>query len=142
MDGHQIAMALRSAYLAMHRQSEAFFQTKGLTASQYVLLSQLADQDEVSQAELVRRTSSDPNTVRQVLLSMEAKGFLKRVPDPLDGRVRLVKLSKKGRRVFESARDGSEFIREKLRASLSDRDAKKVVDLLGRVAEAMQNSTG
>ena len=39
-----------------------------MTADQFVLLSALADADGVTQQELVRRVSSDPNTVRAMLL--------------------------------------------------------------------------
>ena len=42
--GHDIAMALRGAYWAMHREAEAALAPHGVTAHQFVLLSLLADE--------------------------------------------------------------------------------------------------
>ena len=70
--GHQIAMSLRAAYLAMHRRTDAALAGDGVTADQFVLLAVLAAEDRVTQQALVRRTSSDPNTVRAMLVLMEA----------------------------------------------------------------------
>ena len=69
--GHEVALALRAAYLALHRRTNAWFATHGVTADQFVMLSALADADAVTQQELVRRVGSDPNTVRAMLLLNE-----------------------------------------------------------------------
>lgn len=66
--GREIARALRAAYLTLHRQTNDCFATDGVTADQFVLLSALADKDGVTQQDLVRRVSSDPSTVRTILL--------------------------------------------------------------------------
>ena len=56
-------MALRTAYLTFHRQADALFAGRGVTADQFVLLAALAEGDAVTQQDLVRRVSSDPNAV-------------------------------------------------------------------------------
>src|SRR5205085_66588 len=50
--GHEIAMALRAAYLAMHRRSDAQFARRGVTADQFVLLAALAGGGAVTQRDL------------------------------------------------------------------------------------------
>src|SRR5919108_129811 len=72
--GREVARALRAAYLALHRQTNACFAMDGVTADQFVLLSALADADAVSQQELVRRVGSDHNTVRAMLVLLEGRG--------------------------------------------------------------------
>src|SRR3954466_12811534 len=86
--GHEAARALRAAYLALHRQTNACFAADGVTADQFVLLSALAEADAVTQQDLVRRLSSDPNTVRAMLLLLESSGLVAREPHPADGRAR------------------------------------------------------
>ena len=46
--GHDIAMALRAAYWAMHREADALLQPHGVTANQFVLMSILAEDKAVS----------------------------------------------------------------------------------------------
>ena len=79
-------MALRAAYWAMHRQTQARLARCGVTADQFVLLALLAEQDGITQQELVRRASSDANTVRAMLVLMESRGLVTRKGHPTDGR--------------------------------------------------------
>ena len=59
-NGNNIALALRAAYLALHRRSDAQFSLHGITADQFVLLATLARGHALTQRELARRMSSDP----------------------------------------------------------------------------------
>src|SRR5579859_5187478 len=76
--GREVARALRSAYLALHRQTNACFAKDGVTADQFVLLAVLAEADAVTQQELVRRVGSDPSTMRAMLLLLEGRGLVAR----------------------------------------------------------------
>ena len=95
--GREVARALRAAYLALHRQTNACIAPDGVTADQFVVLSALADKDGVTQQDLVRRVGSDANTVRAILLLLEGRGVVAREPHPADGRARFVTLTAKGR---------------------------------------------
>ena len=135
--GHEIARALRAAYLALHRQTNACFAKVGVTADQFVLLSYLADGDAMTQQELVRRVGSDPNTVRAMLLLLESRGLVRRERHPADGRARSVSLTRKGREAFEKLLARSEPLRERLLAAFRPDELDSLVGLLNRVAEAM-----
>jgi DNA-binding MarR family transcriptional regulator len=135
--GHEIAMAIRVAYLSMHRQADAILAPFDVTANQYVILALLAERDQVPQRDLVDRAASDPNTIRPVLMALERKGLVTRVQDPNDGRVRRVALSKKGRRVFEQLRRDSQPFRDRLTAALDPKDAGTLVRSLLKIHEAM-----
>jgi len=69
VSGHDIAMVLRAACWAMHREADALLQPYGLTVDQFVLMSVLAADKVLTSQELVRRASSDANTVRAMLMS-------------------------------------------------------------------------
>ncbi len=135
--GHELAMALRLAYRAMHRRSDAQFRRLGVTADQFVLLSALVRGDGITQQELVRRTSSDPNTVRAMLLLLERRGLVSREPHLVDGRARSVTLTRKGRKVHGELLAKSEPVRLRMLAGLRRREVPFLVDLLGRIAREM-----
>ena len=98
--GHELARALRAAYWAMHRRTNAILVAHEVTADQFVLLSRLADEDAITQQELARRASSDANTIRPMLVLLEQRGLIKRQAHASDGRARCVVLTPKGRRSF------------------------------------------
>jgi DNA-binding MarR family transcriptional regulator len=130
-------MALRAAYLAMHRRSDAQFARHGVTADQFVLLAALAGGGAVTQRELARRTSSDPNTVRAMLLLLEKLRLIARTPDPADGRVRTVALTPQGRRAYSALWKAGEPVRARLLASLGPGEPEALLDLLGRVTRSL-----
>ena len=140
--GHEIAMALRSAYWAMHRQADAVLRPFDLTADQFVLLSILTEQDNITQQELVRRASSDPNTVRAMLLILEKRGFVTRHPHPTDGRARSVALTPTGRRTYQRVRDSSEGFREKLVDAVKKDHVERLIADLKRLSDAMASPAG
>src|SRR6516164_8842665 len=140
--GREVARALRAAYLALHRQTNACFARDGVTADQFVLLSALAEADAATQQELVRWVGSDPNTVRAMLLLLEGRGLVARQRRPDDGRARSVALTVKGRQVFRKLWTKSDPLRERLMAAFRPDDAAVLVELLRRVAEAMAAPAG
>jgi len=135
--GHDIAMALRAAYLALHRRSDAHFARHGVTADQFVLLAALAGGGSVSQRELASRTSSDPNTVRAMLLLLEERGLVARAPHPTDGRARTVTLTPKGLRAYRALWEAGQPVRARLLAALGPGEPATLLDLLTRVTRAL-----
>ncbi|HZY86222.1 MAG TPA: MarR family transcriptional regulator [Gemmataceae bacterium] len=140
--GREVARALRAAYLALHRQTNACFAEDGVTADQFVLLAALADADGVTQQELVRRVGSDPSTLRAMLLLLEGRGLVCRARHPADGRARRVTLTGKGRRLFEQLLTKSEGLRERLLAAFRPEEVTALVGFLRRVAEVMAPAVG
>src|SRR6186713_391024 len=106
-----IAIALRTAYLALHRRSEARFAPHGVTADQFVLLATLARGQALTQRELARRMASDPSTVRAMLVLLEQRGLIQRESHPTDARARTVALTAAGRRTFRQLWKAGEPIR-------------------------------
>lgn len=136
-----IAIALRTAYLALHRRSEAQFAPQGVTADQFVLLATLARGNALTQRELARRMSSDPSTVRAMLVLLEQRGLIERDAHPTDSRARTVALTAQGQRTFRQLWSAGEPIREQMLAAMLPHEAEVLVGLLARIATAL-NSTG
>jgi DNA-binding MarR family transcriptional regulator len=124
---------LRAAYLGMHRLCDAHFARHGVTADQFVVLAALAEQSEVTQQDLVRGVSSDPSTVRAMLVLLEGRGLVKRERHPSDGRARSVSLTTRGRRLFDKLWAASEPIRAQLLAGFEPHEIETLVASLHRV---------
>ena len=139
---HEIPMGLRAAYLAMHRETDGCLARHGATADQFVLLGLLARQDAVTQQELVRRASSDPNTVRAMLVLLEQRGLIARVGHPTDGRARSVSLTRKGQRLHHRLWADTEALRKRLRALFRPAEAKALVAFLARISDALSPPPG
>jgi DNA-binding MarR family transcriptional regulator len=135
--GHDMAMGLRAAYWAMHRQTEACLARRGVTADQFVLLALLAERDGTTQQELVRRASSDANTVRAMLILLESRGLVARGQHPTDGRARRVVLTRKGRQTYERLWAESEPLRQRLLAAFEPEQVDAIVESLNRISDAM-----
>jgi len=140
--GHEIAMGLRAAYWAMHRQTQAALAPRGVTADQFVLLALLAEQDGITQQELVRRASSDANTVRAMLLLLEGRGLVTRAPHPTDRRARRVALTRKGRQAYERLWARSDPLRERMQAVFRPEEVDALVEFLTRISDVMRGENG
>src|SRR5688572_31992917 len=97
----ELPLALRAAYLALHRRTDAKFAEHGVTADQFVLLASLSNGQALTQRELAERISSDPSTVRAMLVLLEENGFVKRENHPADARAKTVALTAKGKRMHK-----------------------------------------
>jgi DNA-binding MarR family transcriptional regulator len=91
-------MRLRGAYLTFHRMANAHFEQFGVTADQFVVLTLLAEEEGVTQRDLVEQAFSDANTIGEMLTRLEKKGLVRREPHPEDGRARCVFLTPRGRK--------------------------------------------
>lgn len=133
----RLPLALRSAYLALHRQSEARFETYGVTADQFALLAALSEGEALTQRELAKRMYSDPSTVRAMLVLLESQGLVRRAPHPTDSRARTAALTAAGKRKFRQLWIAGESIRTHMLDALTVKNAAKLISMLEQLAEAL-----
>ena len=133
----QLPMALRAAYLALHRRTETRFASLGVTADQFVLLATLASGDALTQRELAGRMPSDPSTVRAMLVLLEKQGLVRRDPHPSDSRARTAALTAAGKRKFRQLWDAGEAIRQQMFDSFEPGEGETLVRLLTQMAESL-----
>lgn len=133
----KLPLALRAAYLALHRQSNASFARYGATADQFVLLATLARGQSLTQRDLARRMPSDPSTVRVMLALLAKRGWVQRDAHPTDTRARTASLTPAGKRKFRQLWAAGESIRSQMLDGLGQREAESLIELLDRVAESL-----
>ena len=111
-----------------------------MTADQFVVLACLAEQDAITQQELARRASSDPSTIRAMLVLLEGRGLVTRERHPADSRARVVTLAAKGRRLFQRLWKTSDTIRVQMLSGFSPDQARLLVDCLRHLIDNMSVS--
>lgn len=139
MPKDELPLALRTAYLTLHRRSDAVFVEYGITADQFVLLATLARGQAMTQRELAARMPSDPSTVRAMLVLLEKQGLVAREAHPTDARARMVSLTKTGVRTYQQAFDAGQELRDQMTESLSDGEARTLLSLLQRMTESLRD---
>ena len=138
---HDLALALRSAYLAMHRETDASLSALEVTADQFVVLSALAAGEAGTQRELVARTGSDPSTLRAMLVLLEKRALVERRPHPTDGRARRVRLTPGGHEVLERSWEATAPVRQRLVDALAPGQAEEMARGLATLARTLRPAT-
>lgn len=139
--GRELPLALRAAYLALHRRTEARLAKLDVTADQFVLLASLADGRALTQNELAKRISSDPSTIRAMLVLLEGNGLIKRETHPTDGRAKTVALTAAGKRMYKKLWKAGQPIRDVMYSCMPENDVEKLLSLLRKITDAINNET-
>jgi len=106
----------------------------GLTQRQLAVLAVLAEQDGVSQSELVVRTGIDRSTLAEMVARMEAKGLTQRTKSMTDSRANSVTLTATGRAMYEEATPKLADVDAAVLARLPASKRAGFVELLTRLA--------
>jgi DNA-binding MarR family transcriptional regulator len=97
---------LRRAWYSLNQAFRRRIAHLGITPDQFTVLRTLLEGDPqgLTQRELTRVMSSDPNTVASLLERMEKAELLERQPHERDRRAHRIKLLATGRKKYEAAR--------------------------------------
>ena len=133
----KLPLALRAAYLALHRSTDAKFSPHDVTADQFVLMLALHESGSSTQRALADRISSDPSTVRAMLVLLEKNGFVQRAPHPTDSRAKTVSLTLLGKRRLRKLWKVGQSIRDEMLGTMTSEEAETLIALLRRVEESL-----
>lgn len=129
----QLPLALRAAYMALHRSTEAQFAPHGVTADQFVLLLALQESRTLTQRELADRISSDPSTVRAMLVLLERNGLVRRASHATDSRAKSVELTANGKRKLRKLWKVGQTIRDDMYGGMTPEEAEVLIRLLQQI---------
>jgi DNA-binding MarR family transcriptional regulator len=136
----RLPLALRAAYLALHRRTDTKFAKQGVTADQFVLMATLARGGQaLTQRELAQRMPSDPSTVRAMLVLLEKQGLVERAQHPTDARARSARLTRQGKQKFQRLWKAGESIRSRMFSALEPEEADSLVRLLARITQSLHS---
>ncbi len=133
-----VAVVLRLARVRAHIDAElrSVFQDFGLTSpafSALVTLARIADERGVSQRRLADELGLTAGTISVRIDRLVDKGLVERRPDPASQRNTLVRLTRKGRQLFERATPTHLANERRLLSALSDEEQALLVDLLRKL---------
>ena len=77
-------------------------------------------------------------TISGIVSRLTNKGFVTSEPDPMDNRVRLIRLTETGQKIGKLAGDKLEAADKWLTQDLSEAESDQLMDLLRRVNEAIE----
>lgn len=128
----------RSPVHLLHRAGQAVqeafalgMQTNDLTSRQLAVLLAVAENEGLSQTDLVDRTGIDRSTLADVVKRLKGKGLLQRKRTKEDARAYAVKLAAEGQQVLRAAEPLARRVDERVLDALP---AKRRADFMGALA--------
>jgi len=143
--GAQPASLMRSPVHLLHRAgqcaSDAFVSEMGgidLTPRQFAVLLTVAQNEGLSQTDLVQLTGIDRSTLADIVRRMLKKGLLQRRRTREDARAYAVKLSDEGVRVLSAACPKVEAVDARILGSLSADQRAALIEGLKAIVASLQ----
>ena len=110
----------------------------GLTPRQFAVLVTVAQNEGVSQTDLVERTGIDRSTLADIVRRMLRKGLLQRRRTKNDARAYAVKLTEEGWRVLRSAEPMVRRVDDRILAMLPGKQREQFLSDLMTIVEALR----
>lgn len=134
----RLPLLLRRSWYGLNQAFRRRITHLQLTPDQFTVLRTLLENDArgMTQRELARAMSSDPNTVASLLERMEKLAYVERLPHERDRRAHRIKLQPKGKKVYESARAIAVALQSEILAGLPAAGREDFLQNLSLVADA------
>jgi DNA-binding MarR family transcriptional regulator len=124
-------------WLEVRRRLDCALAPLGLRAREFGLLA-LAGAGDFSQHELAAHCGLDPSSLVAVLDSLERRGWLRRQPNPRDRRIRWVRRTEAGDRLFTKALQRARRAEAQHLAVLSAAHQRQLVAAMRKLVEIAQ----
>lgn len=111
-----------------------------LTPSQYTTLSMLATTSEASSSDLARRVLVTPQSMSEMIMSLDRKGLIKKKESETNRRVLGISLSPAGRALLEKAEDRVDALEARLFSGLTPSGLLAMREALGTVLKQDQHA--
>ena len=134
----RLPLLLRRSWYGLNQAFRRRITHLQLTPDQFTVLRTLLENDALgmTQRELSRAMSSDPNTVASLLERMEKLGYVERRPHERDRRAHRIKVQAKGKKAYEAARAIAVALQGELLAVLPAAGREDFLTNLSLVADA------
>jgi DNA-binding MarR family transcriptional regulator len=98
---------------------------------------QFLDDEGTRVSVLAERAQMTKQSMAELVRHLEAHGYVERVPDPRDGRAKLVRATDRGRAVFAIARDLVAEVDARLTERMGEAKVRRLRALLEELSEAL-----
>jgi DNA-binding MarR family transcriptional regulator len=121
---------------ASHTRTAAALEALDLTPALFALLNFLGAQEGAIQQQIGSAMGIDPSTMVSLIDELEAAGLARRRPHPKDRRAREVRITPKGRRALERARQSVLRVEGEVLQGLTAPERSELLALLRRALNA------
>lgn len=125
-----------SRLMRFHLQKSLKNTELGITPEQYFLLYRLYQKDQVAQSELADDVLGDYPNITRLIDGLVKNNLVQRIPDIMDRRKHLIKLTSTGKRTMKSMAPGIAKARDHFFGKMPQRD----LQAFKRVLLSLQNS--
>jgi DNA-binding MarR family transcriptional regulator len=109
----------------------------GITAPQNAVLLAVANNPQISNAELARAAFVTPQTMQAILVNLERGGLIARSPHPQHGRLIMTELTTAGQQAVDDGAKAADAVERQMLSRLSTEEAQLLCELLKRCAAAL-----
>ena len=134
----RLPLLLRRAWYGLNQAFRRRIKHLGITPDQFTVIRTLLENEGLTQRELTRLMSSDPNTVASLLTRMETAGLIQRQSHEKDRRARRISLKRSGRIKYEEARQIAIHLQIEILSTLPPEMRDVFLKNLSAVADACQ----
>ena len=120
---HRAGQCATDLFLAAARDS-------GLTPRQYAMLTTIAEEEGLTQTELVARTGIDRSTLADIVARLIARGLIQRRRAKGDARAYAIKLTAQGAKALRDAEPGASATDSRLLATLPPGKRQEFIESL------------
>jgi DNA-binding MarR family transcriptional regulator len=134
-----LAILLREPFRAMSEELARRLAERGHPEVRYAhgAVFQFLDDTGTRVSDLAGRAQMTKQAMAQLVAHLEQHGYLERVPDPADGRAKLVRATDRGRDVYAVARELVTEVDARLEARLGRAKLRRLRALLQELNEAL-----
>lgn len=109
----------------------------GLSLNQYTTLSVLERRGGLSNAQLARRSLVSPQSMNEVLLTLEERGLVKRRAHPDHGRILQSQVTAKGRKLLAACEAEVDALEQRMVTDLTDQQRQALREALLRCVRSL-----
>lgn len=139
---HDVGAACAWLARAMVEAEGPVLRAHGIEMWDYAVLGALESGPAPAQAELAAAVGRDRTRLIPILDRLEARGLLRRTPDPTDRRNRVVALTRPGRELVVSCRAGVREVEADLLSVLDPHERVVFVSALDRLTDRIRDRDG
>ena len=121
---------IKQAQAALHAQMTRALHQHGVTLAQFAVLTALADEPGLSNAELARRAFITPQSMNENLRELEQRTWVTRSHHPTHGRILQTELTEQGRTTLQACDAAVTAIEERMLADLGPGQRRQLATAL------------
>ncbi|MCG2592471.1 MarR family transcriptional regulator [Ramlibacter sp. XY19] len=134
--GHLIRRAHQVSVAIFMEETAAY----DITPVQFAILNALIEDPGEDQVTLARKVAFDPATFGSVITRLEARGWVRREPDAVDRRRKLLSVTKEGAEVAQQTRRAVGKVQQRILGPLEGAEREQLLALLSRLVAGHQDA--